>query len=80
VTDDDDLLRDYFSKAGLAKALKVTERTVDRWRKQRTGPPVTLRGRTPLYKKESARAWLQGLEQKPLRRHISSSRAVQRGS
>jgi hypothetical protein len=63
-----ELLKDYFSKAELALELEVTERTVDRWRALRIGPPVTYKGKTPIYRKSSARDWLAGLEQKPVRR------------
>jgi|SRR5215471_4158954 len=70
--DDDDargLLAAYFTEDQLAKELKVTPRTLWRWRRQRTGPPCTRLGGGEhgfgkvLYLKESVRKWLAGREQ-----------------
>jgi hypothetical protein len=43
------------------------QRTVQRWRRARVGPPVTFLGKTPLYHKHSAREWLRSREQRPVR-------------
>lgn len=62
------LLKGYYTRGGLAKELGRSERTLERWEVQRTGPPITYIGRTPYYKIESVEVWLKGLEKKPARR------------
>jgi hypothetical protein len=61
------LLAGYLSEPQMAVQLGVTVRTLWRWRKQRTGPPVTFVGRTPMYLTESAHAWLRSRERKMVR-------------
>jgi transcriptional regulator GlxA family with amidase domain len=56
------LLADYLTEDALAKQLNVTARTLQRWRRQRVGPPVTYIGRVPYYRVESSRAWLMQRE------------------
>ncbi len=58
-----ELLSDYYTEDSLARALQVTVRTIRRWRKERTGPPVTRVGRRVIYSKDSVRAWLASREQ-----------------
>lgn len=47
----------YYTKAELADELGVTPRTLDRWWAERTGPPRTKLGKTPLYRKEIVAKW-----------------------
>lgn len=58
------LLSDYFSPKEAATELKVTDRTLDRWRRLGEGPPITRLGRRVLYRRSSLRAWLCGREQR----------------
>lgn len=53
------VLDDYISESELARQLEKDPRTLQRWRKQRVGPPVTFVGRVPYYRKESVLAWLR---------------------
>ncbi len=57
------LLDDYLSRTGLAAALGVCERTVIRWCDLGEGPPVTMIGRTPMFRREAVKAWLASREQ-----------------
>jgi hypothetical protein len=57
-----DLLAGYLSEGELAKQLKKTPRTLQRWRRRRVGPPVTLLGRVPYYRKEGVFAWMRDRE------------------
>lgn len=59
------LLAGYLDQAALANLLGVTRRTLQRWEQRREGPPRLKVGATTLYKIESVRAWLDGLETKP---------------
>ncbi len=49
---------DYYTRAELAAALTVSARTLDRWERERRGPPRTRVGHQIRYRKESVRAWL----------------------
>jgi DNA-binding transcriptional MerR regulator len=53
--DDDDLL----TSVELAKALRVNERTVRRWRNEGTGPPVLWAGTVARYRWGDVVAWLK---------------------
>jgi hypothetical protein len=64
---DSQLLDDYFTEEQLAVEVRKKQRTVQRWRRARVGPPVTFLGKTPLYHKHSAREWLRSREQRPVR-------------
>ncbi len=57
----------YRTESELAKFLNKDFRTLQRWRRERTGPPVTMIGKTPLYRLESTDAWLRSLEQGQVR-------------
>ena len=57
-----ELLSDYLTKAQLAEELNRHPRTIERWERLRAGPPKTVIGRQPLYKRESVVAWLANLE------------------
>jgi excisionase family DNA binding protein len=56
------LLSNYFTQAEAATELKVSPRTVDRWRRLGEGPPVTKVGRRVLYRREGLHAWLRARE------------------
>jgi hypothetical protein len=61
------LLASYLSEAQLAQQLDVTTRTLQRWRRQRTGPPVTMIGGSPMYRIASIETWLLSREIKMVR-------------
>ena len=58
-------LHDYITPAQLAEELDISERTVHRWHAMRRGPPRTLIGRQPYYKRASVAAWIEKQEQDP---------------
>jgi hypothetical protein len=62
------LLLGYLTEPELARELKRSRRTVIRWRVERRGPPVTYVGRTPMYRLDSAIAWLKSRETRAIRR------------
>ena len=55
------VLDDYFEPYQLGEELNKSERTLERWRYQRTGPPVTRIGDKNYYRKESVKQWLLSL-------------------
>src|SRR5262249_7934057 len=57
------LLEDYITEKQLAELLGRTIRTLQLWRKERTGPPVTKIGATTFYEIEGGRAWLRSKSQ-----------------
>ena len=59
MTDGFGVLADYLTEGELANQLRRTPRTLQRWRKQRVGPPVTFIGRVPYYRKEGVLTWLR---------------------
>jgi hypothetical protein len=52
------LLSDYLTAEQLAEQLGVTLRTLQLWRRHKTGPPCTIIARRPHYRIRSVRAWL----------------------
>jgi hypothetical protein len=52
------LLSGYFTQEEAATELKVSPRTIDRWRRLDEGPPITKLGRRTLYRRSSLQAWL----------------------
>jgi phage terminase Nu1 subunit (DNA packaging protein) len=50
---------DLLTTAELADALKVNERTVRRWRNERTGPPVLWAGGHARYRWRDVLEWLE---------------------
>lgn len=64
---DINLLADYLPRAEVAKQLDRTERTLERWERQRTGPPITRVGKEPYYFIPSLKEWLRSCEQKMVR-------------
>ena len=63
----ENLLAPYLTRDELAKQLDVTVRTLERWRSEGKGPPVTLKGHVPIYRIEAVQAWLRSCE-KPMPR------------
>ncbi len=56
-------LDDYFDKQTLARALRVSTRTVDRWHTLRVGPPRIKVGKQVLYRRSTITRWLEAREQ-----------------
>ena len=54
-------LNEYLTKDELARELRRSTRTIDRWHVQRIGPPRTKvrRSKLILYKKSTVAAWLE---------------------
>ena len=67
------LLSDYFTQQEAATELKVTERTLDRWRRLGEGPPITKLGRRTFYRRSSLQAWIRACEQ-PASRPLTAGR------
>jgi hypothetical protein len=63
------LLEGYITEKQLAELLRRTVRTLQIWRKERTGPPVTKIGATIFYEIEGVRAWLRSKSQPMPRVH-----------
>jgi Helix-turn-helix domain len=59
----DVILADFLTQDEAAAALRVCERTLDRWRRLREGPPITKLGRRILYRRSSLQIWLHAREQ-----------------
>ena len=59
----DGLLADYLSEEQLAVELDVTVRTLIRWHNLGIGPPRTMVGRTPRYRRGSTQEWLRRREE-----------------
>jgi hypothetical protein len=58
-------LDDYFTPAQLAQEIEVCVKTLERWRADNEGPPITKIGRTILYRKASVVRWLVARELAP---------------
>lgn len=56
----------YFTKRGLARELKKSERTIARWDALLIGPPRIVVGRMVLYDVDKIPAWLARHEREPL--------------
>jgi hypothetical protein len=61
------LLADYLDDAALAAELKVSVRTIWRWREMRADPPSTRFGKKVYYNRESVARWLKERERQPAR-------------
>ena len=61
------LLDDYLTPAELADELHKSERTIARWDGLRIGPPKTVIGKKPYYRREGVRQWLLRQEQEQVR-------------
>ena len=57
------LLEGYLSRDELAKEIRRSPRTIDRWHTMREGPPRVRMGRTIFYKVDSVRKWLREKEE-----------------
>ena len=57
------LLADYLTPDELAEELDKSPRTIARWDSLRIGPPKTMVGKRPLYRREGVRDWLLRKEQ-----------------
>ena len=53
---------DYITPEALAKELGISNRTLERWRVSRIGPPRIKIGSTILYRRSAVRAWLDSRE------------------
>jgi predicted DNA-binding transcriptional regulator YafY len=62
------LLAEYFTEDQMAKELGVSPRTLRNMRARRVGPPFAkLPGRSIVYNKAKAIAWINSIEQAPVR-------------
>jgi hypothetical protein len=66
----------YRTESELASYVNKNERTVERWRKLRIGPPVTFLGKTPIYRNESTDAWLLAQEREQVREKTRKRRRM----
>jgi hypothetical protein len=64
----------YRSEAEEAKYLNKDVRTLQRWRRQRVGPPYTNIGKTILYRESSTDTWLLAQEHAPVREQTRKRR------
>lgn len=62
------LLEDLLSEAELATELRVSERTIKRWRALPDGLPYVALGGRIFYRRSSVRAWIESRERFPNRR------------
>lgn len=58
------ILEGHLSKSQLAEQLGRSVRALDRWERQRIGPPRIKVGKLILYRVESVQAWLASREQR----------------
>ncbi len=56
------LLVDYLTPDELAEEFKKSPRTIARWDRLRIGPPKTVIGKKPYYRREAVREWMLGNE------------------
>jgi predicted DNA-binding transcriptional regulator AlpA len=56
------VLGEFLSDRDLAAELKVSTRTLARWRRLREGPAITRIGRRVAYRREAVRQWLASRE------------------
>ena len=66
-TDTMPLLADYLDPDELAAELNKSPRTIARWDSLRIGPPKTLIGKKPYYRREAVRQWLLRQEREQAR-------------
>lgn len=57
----------YMTKGEAAAHINKSEATLDRWHRQRVGPPRTKLGSSTLYRKAALDAWMLAQEQASLR-------------
>lgn len=58
---------EYLTRPELAAELDVSERTIGRWDNAGVGPPRTVLGKRPLYRREGVTQWLRDREVKQVR-------------
>jgi hypothetical protein len=58
------LLDDYLPPEKLAAELKVSTRTLDRWRVLGNGPPLTKIGKAVYYSRKAAADWVKACEKR----------------
>lgn len=56
------ILDEYQTEEDLASELGICVKTLQRWRADKMGPPVTRLGRRILYRRVSVRTWLAARE------------------
>lgn len=61
------LLEDYLTEPALAAELDKSERTLQIWRAQSTGPAWTKIGKTVVYSRDAVIAWLKSRQYEPVR-------------
>ena len=61
------LLDDYMTPDELAVELGKSPRTIARWDRLRIGPPKTVVGKKPYYRREAVREWLLTQEHEQVR-------------
>jgi hypothetical protein len=54
----------YLTKSEAARFLDKCDRTLDRWRKLKIGPPVTHIGRQIMYRRAALEIWLLSKEER----------------
>lgn len=62
-----EVLQGYLTRDDLAKQMGVHPRTLERWHRERQGPPCVMIGRFRLYRVAAVREWLESREQGPTR-------------
>ena len=61
------LLDDYLTPDDLAAELGKSPRTIARWDRLRIGPPKTVIGKKPYYRREAVRTWMLAQEREQVR-------------
>lgn len=64
------ILSGYLEEAEVARQLRITVRTLERWRRARTSPPFIMLGHRPIYKITSLEKWIASNEVEPVRPHF----------
>ncbi len=65
------VLAEYLTEAELARDIKKSQRTIQRWKRVHQGPRRTILGRTTLYHKRDVKEWLEAQrEDRPQRRRV----------
>jgi len=62
------IVGEYMEPPELSRDLGISKRTLDRWHRQRIGPPRTVIGRTILYRRTAVQEWLRSREERKVSR------------
>lgn len=64
VVDDrsESVLSEWMTRVELAAELRISVETLRKWDARRVGPPYAKVGTRVMYRRESVRTWLRGLE------------------